>query len=110
MSIRAECSGCGKVVKAGDDWAGKVGKCPACGTGISFFAASAPPVPPPLPTRPFAASTAETATHITVAVALPTVRFRYCAQLGGATSATLANYHGRLCFARRWLLRGPRAS
>lgn len=52
MSIRATCPKCGKVVKAGDDWAGRVGSCPGCGAAITFVAAagpSSPPTPPPLP-------------------------------------------------------------
>jgi len=48
MPIRCTCPGCGKVVKAGDDWAGRSGKCPGCGAGIAFTAvASSPSLPPP---------------------------------------------------------------
>jgi hypothetical protein len=36
MPIRARCWKCGKVVKAGDDWAGKSGKCPNCNAPIAF--------------------------------------------------------------------------
>lgn len=36
MAIRATCSGCGKTVKGGDDWAGRSAKCPGCGGAIRF--------------------------------------------------------------------------
>lgn len=66
MSIRATCSGCGKTVKGGDDWAGRSAKCPGCGASITFesndplagldefielqkMAELRPPTPPPLP-------------------------------------------------------------
>ena len=41
MSIRATCSGCGKVIKAGDDWDGRTGNCPGCGAIVSFEKADA---------------------------------------------------------------------
>jgi hypothetical protein len=35
-SLRTKCPTCGKVVKAGADWAGRVGNCPSCGETIRF--------------------------------------------------------------------------
>lgn len=56
MSIRVTCAGCGKVVKAGDDWLGRSGKCPGCGAAIQFAAelpaASAPSLAASRTTRP----------------------------------------------------------
>jgi predicted amidophosphoribosyltransferase len=34
--IREECPGCGKVVRASDEWAGRTGNCPGCGTPVTF--------------------------------------------------------------------------
>jgi hypothetical protein len=34
--LRVECSGCGKKVRGGDDWSGRSGNCPKCGTIIFF--------------------------------------------------------------------------
>lgn len=45
MTLKARCSGCGKSVKAGDDWAGRRAKCPECGVAISFPPLA--PSPPP---------------------------------------------------------------
>ncbi|MBW3539868.1 MAG: hypothetical protein KY476_06330 [Planctomycetes bacterium] len=39
MSIKATCSGCGKVLKAPDSAAGRRAKCPACGAPIEIPAA-----------------------------------------------------------------------
>lgn len=36
MSIRVKCSGCGKTIKGGDDWAGRKAKCPKCSTVVQF--------------------------------------------------------------------------
>ena len=36
MTIRATCPSCDKVVKGGDDWAGRFAKCPGCGGPIKF--------------------------------------------------------------------------
>jgi hypothetical protein len=49
MGVQAKCSGCGKVVKGRDDWAGRAAKCPGCGAAIEFPATAPPkPVPDPL--------------------------------------------------------------
>ena len=32
MPIAITCAGCGKNLKVKDEWAGKKGKCPTCGT------------------------------------------------------------------------------
>lgn len=36
MTFRVKCAGCGRTVKAKDDWAGKTGRCPGCGNSILF--------------------------------------------------------------------------
>jgi len=36
MSIRVECGGCGKGIKAPDKFAGKSAKCPGCGESIAI--------------------------------------------------------------------------
>ena len=36
MAIRVKCSGCGKTIKGGDDWAGKTANCPHCSTIVKF--------------------------------------------------------------------------
>jgi hypothetical protein len=42
MAIRVQCSGCQRIVKAGDDWAGLSGKCPNCGHILQFPSADPP--------------------------------------------------------------------
>ena len=42
MAIRVKCPECQKIVKGGDDWAGRSGKCPNCGRILQF-----PPADPP---------------------------------------------------------------
>ena len=54
MLLRAKCPGCNKVVKAGDDWAGRSAKCPGCGGKIQFppavpISPLSAPTPPPFP-------------------------------------------------------------
>lgn len=44
MALRATCPGCGKIVKGGDDWAGKSANCPGCGAAISFNASPDDPL------------------------------------------------------------------
>jgi predicted RNA-binding Zn-ribbon protein involved in translation (DUF1610 family) len=34
--IKVNCPGCGKTIKAQDEWAGKQGKCPGCGSPITI--------------------------------------------------------------------------
>jgi hypothetical protein len=41
MPIRVKCANCAKVIRGGDDWAGKIANCPKCGTVIRF-----PTLPP----------------------------------------------------------------
>jgi phage FluMu protein Com len=60
MPIQFRCSKCGKLLRTGDDTAGRQAQCPECGT-ISTVPSSAPPpgsaVPPPVPlegSTPFA--------------------------------------------------------
>jgi hypothetical protein len=36
MPIRVKCSGCGRTIKGGDDWAGKTANCPHCSTIVEF--------------------------------------------------------------------------
>lgn len=36
MAIRVKCSGCGKTIVGGEDWAGKRAKCPKCSTVVEF--------------------------------------------------------------------------
>ncbi len=36
MAAKVVCHGCNKRIKAGDDWLGKVAKCPNCGTHVKF--------------------------------------------------------------------------
>src|SRR3954465_3147563 len=45
--IKVKCSGCGKTIKAADEWAGKQGKCPGCGKPVTILAVT--PGPPPKP-------------------------------------------------------------
>jgi DNA-directed RNA polymerase subunit RPC12/RpoP len=55
MTIRFKCSGCEKVLKVGDQYAGKRAKCPHCRTVLTVprppgpNVAAAPPVEPALP-------------------------------------------------------------
>jgi phage FluMu protein Com len=54
MAIEFRCTSCDKLLRVGDDAAGKHAKCPQCGTVLTIpapapFAAAAPP--PPLPPR-----------------------------------------------------------
>src|SRR5262245_45905639 len=51
MPITANCPGCGQLLSVGDEFAGAVGKCPTCGTAVTFAAAGAAP-PPPAPALP----------------------------------------------------------
>src|SRR3982751_6576474 len=39
MPIAITCAGCGKNLKVKDEWAGKKGKCPQCGTTFAIPAA-----------------------------------------------------------------------
>jgi hypothetical protein len=56
MSIKVECPGCLKTIKAPDHYAGKVAKCPGCGNSIripevsetAVKKMSAPPLPQPV--------------------------------------------------------------
>src|SRR5207237_3379713 len=41
MPIAITCAGCGKTLKVKDEWAGKKGKCPTCGTTFAIPAAGA---------------------------------------------------------------------
>lgn len=43
--LKVECPTCKKTIKAQDDWAGKIGKCPGCGGRVGF--GNLPPAPPP---------------------------------------------------------------
>jgi hypothetical protein len=57
MPIEFRCSQCGKLLRTGDDTAGKQAQCPACGTVSTVPTPVAPPeaVPePPAPPSPFA--------------------------------------------------------
>ena len=57
MSLRATCAGCGKIVKGGDDWAGRSARCPGCSQPIQFPEPIAPPVAaPPIQIPPAAAA------------------------------------------------------
>jgi hypothetical protein len=48
MPINAHCPGCGQTLSVGDEFAGAQGKCPSCGTLVTFSAAGgAPPAAPP---------------------------------------------------------------
>jgi phage FluMu protein Com len=49
MAIEFHCTGCGRLLRTGDDTAGKRAKCPQCGTVVTIPAAapSSPPSPPP---------------------------------------------------------------
>ena len=62
MPITARCTGCGQTLSVQDQYAGMQGKCPSCGTVITFPAAAPPLFPaaaPPLfPTSPAAAPAA----------------------------------------------------
>jgi hypothetical protein len=57
MPITAQCPGCGQTLQVGDEFAGAQGKCPTCGTLVTFHAQGAP-APPPPPAAPPAAGPA----------------------------------------------------
>ena len=66
MAIEFRCTQCNKLLRTGDDTAGKRAKCPDCGTVLTIPAAAPPPaepapsVPPPVPPAdsPFAGADA----------------------------------------------------
>ncbi|MCX7427048.1 MAG: hypothetical protein NTW96_15665, partial [Planctomycetia bacterium] len=70
MPIEFRCSQCGKLLRTGDDTAGKQAKCPACGAIVNVPRPAVPPPPsgqspfgpapssPPVPGSPFAAGPA----------------------------------------------------
>jgi hypothetical protein len=49
MAIEFRCPQCQKLLRVGDDAAGKQAKCPGCGTPVTVPMATAPPSPPPVP-------------------------------------------------------------
>lgn len=49
MAISVTCGGCGKSFSVGDEWGGRVGKCPACGTRLEVPTPVLPQAQPPLP-------------------------------------------------------------
>ncbi len=55
MPITANCPGCNQLLSVGDEFAGAVGKCPTCGTAVTFAAAgTGPPLPAPAAAPPAA--------------------------------------------------------
>src|SRR5947207_11150681 len=49
MPISVTCGGCGKNLKVKDEWAGKKGKCPTCGTTFAIPAGGAASAAPAMP-------------------------------------------------------------
>ncbi len=47
MPIPVTCGGCGKAFHVGDEWAGRVGKCPGCGALITVSVPAGDPAGPP---------------------------------------------------------------
>jgi hypothetical protein len=52
MPITAQCPGCGQMLSVGDEFAGAQGKCPTCGSLVTFHAQGPPPAAPPPPPGP----------------------------------------------------------
>ena len=44
--IKVKCPGCGKTIKAGDEWDGKQGQCPGCGAKVTIVAPASKPTNP----------------------------------------------------------------
>jgi uncharacterized RDD family membrane protein YckC len=79
VAIEFRCSQCGKLLRTGDDTAGKQAKCPSCGAILPvpelMQTAAAPPAPSPprggLPNNPFAAESPFSASPFGAAPASP---------------------------------------